>query len=192
MTIQITKLNKAYGNKTVLKDFSLDVPNGTTTVIMGPSGCGKTTLLNILMGLEKPDSGTIQPSPERISAVFQENRLSEDHTALRNVKMVLPKEQYPNAQRLLHNLGLEDALRKPVRELSGGMKRRVAIARALAYDADLIIMDEPFSGLDEDTKQSVIELVKKELAGKTAILVTHDPEEASCFSDTIIKMEPIS
>lgn len=192
MTIQISKLNKSFVDKTVLKDFSLNIPKGQTTVIMGPSGCGKTTLLNILMGLETPDSGSIHPQPERISAVFQENRLSEDHTALRNIKMVLPKEDYPKAEIILSALGLHDSLRKPVRELSGGMKRRVAIARSLVFEADLYIMDEPFSGLDENTKQSVMEFVQKELSGKTAILVTHDPEEAAFFSNTIIKMEPVS
>lgn len=188
MYITIDKLNKAYGEKQVLRDFSARLPMGETTVIMGPSGCGKTTLLNILLGFQSPDSGTIENLPDRVSAVFQEDRLCEDFSALSNVSMVLT-EKSPRPAELLAALGLEQELKKPVRTLSGGMKRRVSIARALCYDGDLLILDEAFKGLDEDTRKAVMEVVRRETAGKTVIAVTHDPEEAQFLSDNIIKME---
>lgn len=188
MYITIEKLNKAYVEKQVLLDFSARIPLGKTTVIMGPSGCGKTTLLNILMGFLTPDSGYIENLPEKVSAVFQEDRLCEDFSALSNVSMVLT-EQSEKPVELLTKLGLGADLNKPVRTLSGGMKRRVAIARALCYDGDLLILDEAFKGLDEETRKTVIDVVRQETAGKTVIAVTHDPEEADCLSDNIIKME---
>lgn len=188
MHITIDKLNKAYGDKQVLRDFSLNIPLGETTVIMGPSGCGKTTLLNILLGFLTPDSGKIQHLPEKISAVFQEDRLCEDFSALSNVSMVLQEKSQKPAE-LLKKLGLGAELHKPVRTLSGGMKRRVAIARALCYDGDLLILDEAFKGLDEETRQAVLDVVRRETVGKTVIAVTHDPEEARFLSENIIRME---
>ena len=188
MYITIDKLNKAYGDKQVLRDFSAKIPLGKTTVIMGPSGCGKTTLLNILMGFSSPDSGRLENLPERIGAVFQEDRLCEDFSVLSNVSMVLSKKS-ESPRELLEKLGLGEELQKPVRTLSGGMKRRVAIARALCYNGDLLILDEAFKGLDEETKKAVMELVLRESAGKTVIAVTHDPEEASILSNNIIRME---
>lgn len=188
MYITIDKLNKAYGDKQVLRDFSAKIPMGKTTVIMGPSGCGKTTLLNILLGFLSSDGGVIKNLPERVSAVFQEDRLCEDFSALSNVSMVLTEKSEKSAE-LLTKLGLGSEFQKPVRTLSGGMKRRVAIARALCYEGDLLILDEAFKGLDEETRKTVMEVVRRETAGKTVIAVTHDPEEASFLSDNIIRME---
>ena len=188
MYITIENLNKAYGEKQVLRDFSARFPLGETSVIMGPSGCGKTTLLNILLGFLSPDSGKIENLSKKISAVFQEDRLCEDFSALSNVSMVLTKKSDKPAE-LLTKLGLGEELHKPVRSLSGGMKRRVAIARALSYDGDLLILDEPFKGLDEETRKTVMEIVRRETAGKTVIAVTHDPEEAAFLSHNIIRME---
>lgn len=191
MDIVITKLNKAYGEKQVLRDFSARFPQGETTVIMGPSGCGKTTLLSILMGFLAPDSGEITGLPEIISAVFQEDRLCEDFSALSNVSMVLGKKS-PEPERILGLLGLGEELKTPVRALSGGMKRRVAIARALCHGGSLLILDEPFKGLDGETRKTVMEVVRRETQGRTVIAVTHDPEEAAFLSDNIIRMEVIS
>lgn len=190
MYITIEKLNKAYGDKQVLRDFSATFPLGEVSVIMGPSGCGKTTLLNILMGFSSPDGGRIENLPERIGAVFQEDRLCEDFSALSNVSMVLTEESR-RPRELLEKLGLGEELHTLVRSLSGGMKRRVAIARALCYDGDLLILDEAFKGLDEETKKAVMELVLRESHGKTVIAVTHDMEEASFLSQNIIQMESL-
>lgn len=187
--IELLHLNKTYGEKTVLKDFSARIPEGQVTVLMGASGCGKTTLLRILTGLEAPDEGTLSGVPEKIAAVFQEDRLCPDFTALSNVRLVMEKPDPALAQSLLKELGLDAAMEKPVRTLSGGMQRRVAIARALAYDAPLVILDEAFKGLDQDTRDTVLATVLRHTAGKTLIAVTHDPQEAQTLGGQLIEME---
>lgn len=185
--ILLKDLSKAFDGKQVLDHFSLTLPQGQCTCIMGPSGCGKTTLLNILCGLQKPDSGTLQNLPDQIGVVFQENRLCEPFSALENVRMVAP-EQTEKAKDILCRLGLKDSLHQPVSSLSGGMKRRVAIARALCYDAALLVMDEPFKGLDEETKETVMNTVQAMTEGKTLLLITHDEQEARRFSDRTVVM----
>ena len=183
-------ISKAFGEKQVLKDFTLRLREGETVSLMGESGCGKTTLLHILLGLIKPDAGEITGMPEKISAVFQEDRLCEDFSALSNVAMVLSgADRKKKAAEHLAALGLGGNLKTPVRELSGGMKRRVAIARALAADGDLLILDEAFKGLDENTKAAVMRYVKERTAGKTVLAVTHDRSEAEFFSDRVIEMK---
>lgn len=187
--IIVRRLWKAYGDKQVLADFSARIPAGQITCLMGPSGCGKTTLLRILLGLETADAGTIENVPALKSVVFQENRLFEDFSALSNCGVVIPGRQ--NKQTivaLLSALGLTDSLEKPVRSLSGGMKRRVAIARALLAPGELLIMDEPFSGLDENTKHTVLTCVKDHVKGKTILFITHDPAERDFLADQVIFM----
>ncbi len=186
--IVIRHLSKAYDGKQVLQDVSLTLPAGKCTCIMGPSGCGKTTLMHILCGLVKQDEGDITGLPEKIAVVFQENRLTEPFSALENVTLV-NDSQKEKARALLCSLGLEESLHQKVSALSGGMKRRVAIARALCFDAPFLVMDEPFKGLDESTKEQVMDTVLRETAGKTLLLITHDEEEAMKFSDTVIRME---
>jgi NitT/TauT family transport system ATP-binding protein len=177
--IIIKKLSKSFGEKTVLSDFSEVIQNGKTTVIMGESGCGKTTLVNIIMRLEKADSGEISGTPAKISAVFQDDLLCEDFSAVSNVRAVvkktLPKEKIFAC---LNGLGLSSAdLSCPVRELSGGMKRRVAIARTMLAEGELVIMDEPFRGLDGENRRRAAEFVLRRLGGRTLIAVTHDSED---------------
>lgn len=185
--IVIKDLRKSFADKSVLNGLNLTIPNGKAVCIMGGSGCGKTTLINILLGFEAPDSGTIQGFPPKASVVFQEDRLCEDFSALSNVKMVLSGNS-DKAIDILKSLGLGEAINKPVKKLSGGMKRRVAIARALAAEAEIVIMDEPFKGLDEDTKNSVMAYVREALTDKTFIIVTHEPEEAEFMGATVYKM----
>ena len=177
--IIIKDLYKSFGDKKVLSGFSEHFPIGQTTVIMGESGCGKTTLINIIMGLENADSGEISGVPQSISAVFQEDCLCEDFSAISNIKAIVGKKlSKKEVAKALTELGLTAKdISSPVRELSGGMKRRVVIARAILADADLIIMDEPFKGLDEGTRRTVIEYVRRKTAGKTLIVITHSPEE---------------
>lgn len=181
---------KTYGEKTVLQDVSFVFPGGRRTCIMGPSGCGKTTLLRIILGLETPDAGTMTGRPERLSAVFQENRLFEDFSALSNVAAVCSREDKGKIEEHLTALGLGDSLTKPVRTLSGGMKRRVAIARAVLAPGELMILDEPFTGLDKDTKAVVLEYLKTHTQGRTLIMVTHDPAERDALAHQVLDMTP--
>ena len=177
MAIKIKDLSKSFGDNIVLKDLSAEFPYGEITCIMGPSGCGKTTLINILMGLLSKDGGSIEGLPESISAVFQENRLFDDFSVADNIKAVLPDKK-ANVLPGIEAMGLKDFAAPPVSSLSGGMKRRVAILRALESSSELVIMDEPFKGLDEKTKEEVVAYTLSRLKGRTAIIVTHDPDEA--------------
>jgi NitT/TauT family transport system ATP-binding protein len=159
---------------------------------MGKSGVGKTTLLNILMGLENADSGVICGlDDKKVSVVFQENRLCNNITALLNIKMVIQKDSRITDDKIseyLRRIGLGNDLKKPVSEYSGGMKRRVAILRALLADFDLLIMDEPLKGLDDETKETVIALIKELTKEKTVIMTTHDDSEASLLEANIISI----
>lgn len=184
-TIKLTELCKSYGDNRVLQRFSAELPLGQTTVLMGTSGCGKTTLLRILAGLEQPDSGTLSGVPEKKSMVFQEDRLCENATAWANLHLCAPKLTKEQAQIGLSALGLTDLNTQPVREFSGGMKRRVAILRALFAVYDLLLADEPFKGLDEETRQRTMEYFRAHTAGKTVVLVTHEETEASFFGNVI-------
>ena len=145
--IKVKHLNKAFGSIPVLRDLNLTV-NGPL-VLMGPSGCGKTTLLRILMGLETPDSGTVQ-GVGNIGAVFQENRLCPQLTAVDNLVLTGHGLTAAQARSDLQSLGFTEAdLRLPAVQLSGGQKRRAALLRALlCQDAQTLLMDEPFTGMD--------------------------------------------
>ena len=167
--IMIQGLYKAFDGKQVLRDFSAVLPAGRVTGLMAPSGTGKTTLLRILMGLERPDRGTITGLQGlRLSAVFQEDRLCENLNPVSNLRLVTPA---------LSREGLTDCLTQPVRELSGGMRRRVAILRALLAEYDLLFLDEPFKGLDRETKEVVMADTRRRCDGRTVLFVTHDPTE---------------
>ena len=177
----ILNLCKSYGEKAVLKNFSAHFDAGEISALMGPSGCGKTTLFRILLGIEEKDAGEVRGGGKTV-AVFQEDRLSELLSAIMNVRLGRQGATAQEAEALLSALGLAEDAEKPVKELSGGMRRRVAIARALIADADTVLLDEPFSALDETTKASVMEFTRKALAGKTVLLITHDSEEAHAFA----------
>ena len=187
--MKLENVKKSYGGRVVLSDLTLEIPQGQVTCLMGPSGCGKTTLSRILLGLERPDGGTVTENGGRTSAVFQEDRLCETLTAEENVRLVYPEGGRDAALSLLGALGLEGHTDKPARELSGGMRRRVAIARALSLPFDLLVLDEAFTGLDEGTKAEVMATVKRLTAGKTVLFITHDREEAEALSHRILLME---
>lgn len=190
MDIVIKNLNKSYGDKVVLSDFSAVFPEGKCTCIMGQSGSGKSTLLRLITGLEKPDSGSIEPTSAAFSMVFQEDRLCEDFSIASNIRLVLKKDtdlRDGDIKNLLEEMGLNEDIYTQVSLLSGGMKRRVAIARALVYDSDWMILDEPFKGLDETTRQKVTECIKKKR--KSIIMVSHDPEEAKLMGAEVVNMD---
>ena len=176
--IVIRGLSKAFDGKQVLRDFSAVLPAGQITGLMAPSGAGKTTLLRILMGLEMPDRGTITGLQGlRLSAVFQEDRLCENLNPVSNLRLVTPTLSQSAAEEALTAVGLTDCLHQPVRELSGGMRRRVAILRALLAEYDLLFLDEPFKGLDRETKDVVMADTRRRCDGRTVLFVTHDPTE---------------
>ena len=190
MAITVENLCKSFGEKTVLFGFSARFESNKTSCVMGPSGCGKTTLLNILMGLEAAGSGVITGLDGlKKSAVFQEDRLCENLSAGANVRLVCPQSTAKKrSAELLAALGLESSINCPAHDLSGGMKRRVALARALAAEYDVLFLDEPFKGLDGETKQNAIDVLRRYSKGKTVILVTHDGSESAALGAQIIKI----
>ena len=179
MDIRVNHISKSYDGQEVLRDYTCTIQENTITCIMGPSGSGKTTLLNILLGLQRPDAGSVEGVPYgELSAVFQEDRLCENLSAMANLRLVCHKGTDAQIlRRGMIDLGLSEAFHKPARELSGGMRRRVAILRALLADSKCIVMDEPFKGLDEDTKEMTIAYVRKHAAERTLVVVTHDSRE---------------
>ncbi len=180
MSIEISGVSKSFGSKLVLNNCSITLPDSGTIALMGPSGCGKTTLLRILAGLETPDTGSIAcPPSQRLSMVFQEDRLLEVLTARENILAVLPPERHTVADRWLADLGLADAANQYPSQMSGGMRRRLAIARAMAYDGTLLVLDEPFQGLDDATKATVMRHVFAPAPHRLTIWVTHDKTEVA-------------
>ena len=186
--LKLRNISLRYGDHTVLENFSLTLNPGQRIAVMGPSGCGKTTMLRIILDLLKPTSGEVENTFRIPAAVFQEPRLLPWRTALENVNLVLgdKKETLPKAEKALARMGLSDAQSKYPRELSGGMQQRVAIARAMAVDGDLLILDEPFKGLDESLRDQVMTQVADTKAA--LILVTHDRKEAESLGCEIITL----
>lgn len=173
--IRLDNITKAFDGKTVIENFSIELPHTGFCAITGRSGIGKTTLLHIIAGLTEPDSGAVRTVPH-ISMVFQEDRLLPWATALQNAAIASSEEK---ASALLTELGLEDSLHKKPRELSGGMSRRVSIARALAADADAYIMDEPLKGLDGETRSHVLNVIREHTQNALLIMVTHDQADGA-------------
>ena len=179
------------GNQYVFKNYSEKIKKETVTCIMGPSGSGKTTLLRLIMGLISPKSGTVDGiKGERIAAVFQEDRLCLHLSSVENVALVL-RDFFPRdiiKQNLLSLSLTEDDLLKTTSEFSGGMRRRVAVARAIMANRDIVLLDEPFKGLDDITRNATYEYIKKNTAQKTVITVTHDIQDAAMMNAEIIRI----
>lgn len=197
VVIKWKNLNFSYGNLPILKNFSLELDDPGVTVLLGPSGSGKTTLLNLAAGLRVPLSGEVEnPYLQRQSYLFQKPRLLPWKSVLENVVFSQPEsmavsEKYHRALETLKLVGLEDFTDYLPRELSGGMEQRAAIARAFAPEADLLLMDEPFKGLDLKMKMPLLELIMKLLKERRTrtILVTHDVREAILMGDRIILLQ---
>lgn len=184
MDIICRDLCKTFEGKQVLTNFSCRFPEGTITAVMGESGAGKTTLFRILLGLEKPDSGTIEGMKgKKISVLFQEDRLFPHLTALQNAEV-----SGTGGRECLAALGLAGEENSLPEALSGGMQRRVAMARALCHDGDLFLLDEPFKGLDEETKEKAMALFAALPPQKTVIFITHDPKEAQNLAEQVIRL----
>jgi len=192
------------GPVAALDGVSLRVAPREFLTVLGPSGCGKSTLLSIIGGLVRPDAGEVrvagepcrQPDPRKVAMVFQDPGLFPWRTALENVEFGLELLGVPAAQRrataraLLEPVGLRGFEQRYPRELSGGMKQRVAIARALALDAPILLMDEPFGALDEQTRLLMGEWLLGIWARtrKTVVFVTHSLQEAIMLSQRIVVM----
>ena len=186
--IAVQNVSVSYGENHVLTNFSTVFPAGRCTAIMGPSGCGKTTLLSVIAGLRVPDAGEVIGMPQQFTMVFQEDRLCEDFTVAANLRLVAARTRTAEIPMVLAAMGLVDLGSKRVTELSGGMKRRVAIARALLGEGDVLLMDEPFKGLDAETKGEVIRAVQKWTEGKTVIFVTHDSGEVPEMKGEVLQL----
>lgn len=182
--IELKNVKKSYGDKVIYNGFNLNIEKGKTLVVLGESGCGKTTLLNILASLTEFE-GDITGMPDKISMVFQKNRLVPNLTVSQNIKLVNPNA---NVEELLRDMGLEGKENLFPKTLSAGMERRVAIARAFAYEAPLMLMDEPFINLDLGLKYTLLERLKTlvKRAEKTLVVVTHDIKEAVSLADRIV------
>ena len=193
--LTVTDLHFSYGKKEVLQGLNLSLQSGEILAVMGPSGCGKSTLLQLIAGQIKPSSGTIQCSAKRIAYAFQEPRLFPWFTVKENLAAVLnskesEEEKQEKILAALRNVELEECLELYPEELSGGMKQRIAIARALAIYPDLLIMDEPFKGLDEETEKHTKKILAKFLEGRTALLVTHSSNDFDICHE-ILRLERI-
>ena len=234
--IRIRNLSKSFGGKSVLENFSADLPAGSISALMAPSGSGKTTLLNLIAGLMPADDGSIVFDTEEsgnahpvsfsagknddcrtvsfntgknedcrtvtfsagknddcrtvsFSAVFQEDRLLNEMTAESNVRLVNPSLSLSDTINAMAELGLRESTHQSVRELSGGMKRRVAILRAVLHDSDILLLDEPFQGLDEETRKTVISFLRKKAENRTVLLITHNKEDAEdCGAGQILHL----
>lgn len=168
--LQVSDLTKSFGTLQVLKDFNATYQHGETYYFTGPSGSGKTTLFRILCGLEQADSGSVEPDCI-YSVMFQEDRLCEEYSAIRNVEMVLGDRG--KARAALERLLEAEALDKPCSQLSGGMKRRVALVRAMEAMGDCVILDEPFTGMDADTRERAEQYIAEKQQGRILLLATH-------------------
>ncbi len=206
--LRIEGVRRCFGDVAALDDASLEVQAGEIMAILGPSGCGKTTLLNLIAGHLRSEAGRItigdrvvadgdhwvSPQDRRVAMVFQDYALFPHLTVAENVIFALPKERRRDgdqrARELLALLDVEELADRRPTELSGGQQQRVALARALAQDPELILLDEPFSSLDQGTRDGV----RNELIGRlrqtglTCIFVTHDQEEALSVSDRVAVM----
>ena len=180
-----------YGAQVVLDRVSLELPTGTTTALTGPNGVGKTTTVRVLLGLVRPSSGRVSGLDTCTrAAAFQEDRLCEQLSAAANVRLVLPRSAGSAVEDGLRAVGLDEAAwHVRVRALSGGQRRRVALVRALLPPADLVVLDEPFVGIDAASRDAVLAWTRERLAGRTALVVTHDPAEVAALGATLVRLD---
>ena len=211
--VRFDNITFRYGNNTVLEDFSLEVESGTIVCLVGPSGCGKTTLVRALLGLIKPETGSITvgervlfdakkrvnvPAEKRnIGIVFQDYAVWPHMTVLENVSYPLKKQRRPKdeirqrAMRALEQVHMTEYANHLPNQLSGGQQQRVAIARALVIDSDLLVMDEPITNLDAKLREEMlleIRMIQKRL-NATILYITHDQQSALQLCDKMAIME---
>lgn len=175
MSIVINALCVRFDDLTVFDDFSVTFEDGHKYLLSSPSGTGKTTLCNIVTGLLKPTSGTVDCTNDRFAVVFQEDRLIDELSAIDNVRVVNPHVSNEKIREELEALLPDADLTEPVKNYSGGMRRRVAIVRAMVNGAPVIIADEPLTGLDKAACESTVQYILSRSQGKTLIVASHNP-----------------
>lgn len=184
MTITCENLSKAFGERKVLEGFSCTFTAGEPAAVTGRSGAGKTTLLRIIMGLEKPDAGAVTFSGGaekiRFGAVFQEDRLFETLNAVENIRLAAGVSNRAAIRRELNRLlPEEDAADKPVSQLSGGQRRRVSLVRAFMAQADVLVLDEPFTGLDRASAEAAAAYIREKAGDRPLIMAVHEKDVPS-------------
>lgn len=189
--LELQDVGVVFGSKAVLRNCFLSVPIGARIALMGPSGCGKTTLLRVALGLHGPDSGTVENSFSRPAAVFQEPRLLPWRSVLENVNLVLSDGPETKGEALawLEKVELGEAAELLPAELSGGMQQRLSLARALAYGPDLLVLDEPFKGLDDALCRRMSALIAQAAQTCAILLATHNEEEARAIGCRILRYD---
>ena len=185
--MEIKNLTKLFNDKVIFENYSVCIPENKITFIMGESGCGKTTLLKMICGLDKEYDGEILLSSNKLSCVFQEPRLFPTLTAKENIEIVGKGGDF-SVLDVLKLVELDKDAELYPDELSGGMKMRLSIARALYYNGDIFVLDEPFSALDEELKDRILNKIFDALKGKTVLIVSHDPKESEKYADKLIKI----
>ena len=208
IVLEINNLSHGYNeNNEFLQNINLDISSGEKVAILGPSGCGKSTLLRLIAGLEKPNTGDIKingqlvssnnfltpPEKRNIGLVVQEKALFPHLSIHANISFGIKKDKEKNTivSDLLNLFKIEDLKNKYPHEISGGEQQRVALARSLAPNPKFLMLDEPFSALDKNLKESLYEEISEVFSRKnsTILLVTHDNNEAQIMTDRQIKME---
>ena len=185
--IALHNVHFSYDGTPVLRGVDWQLPPSGIVCLRGASGCGKTTLLRLLAGLEQPSSGrVIGLDDKRVAVCFQEDRLLPWCTALENVTLACGESD--RARQLLCRFGLEDCLHSRPTQMSGGQQRRVALARALSVDADILLLDEPFTGMDTATWGMVVPTIAAFAATHPVVLVTHVIEEAQMLSARVLEL----
>lgn len=194
MIIKLSNVNKTFytlkESTEVLKDINIDIPKGKIVALVGPSGCGKSTLLNLISGLTKPDEGSVIVNG-KIGYMFQKDNLLEWRNIYKNItlgnEILHQKVKEDKIDEILKKYGLYDFKYHYPKELSGGMKQRVALIRTLILNPDILLLDEPFSSLDYQSKiivqEDIYKIIKE--SKKTTILVTHDITEAIAMADIV-------
>ena len=186
----IKNLYKNFASKNIFSNTTIEFKDNKVTFITGESGIGKTTLLRIIAGLDKNFKGEIITNNEKISYVFQEPRLFPNLNVEENIKIVA-EDSKCEIKDILELVELSNEIYALPSSLSGGMKMRIALARALYSNGDVYLMDEPFSALDDDTKERILPKIFEFLKGKTVIIVSHNIDEAKKYGDNIINLNNI-
>lgn len=198
--IRFRHIGKAYEEQRILSDVSLTLKAGGRYCLMAPSGAGKTTLLNLLNRTVLPETGTIEGVPERIGMVFQEDRLCGEYDV--GVNIMLASRQTADSGKRIDKTEVkrsilaeaseilpEECLTKTVSELSGGMKRRCAVLRAMLSGAELVVMDEPFAGLDDESRERTAAYILKKLNGRTLLMTTHRSEDVELLGAELVTLK---
>lgn len=189
MTITLADVSKSYGNGPVLERVSLTLEPGKPLCVTGPSGSGKTTLLRLILGLEEPDSGTVEYSAgsrPRFGVLFQEDRLFDHLDAVENLRLATGEKDRDMLRAALLELLPSDALDRPVSALSGGQRRRVALVRALRPGGEAVLLDEPFTGLDAAAAAQAADYIRRETGDRPLLLALHRKDIPDWCRDILV------